>query len=67
MDAMKKLIPEKLDQDPVKIEEYKGLDIFYREDKKMYEVTIGKRTSRRKNIDQLKKLLIKRTASILIV
>jgi hypothetical protein len=57
VDAVKKLIDDKLDQGPIKIEEYRGVDIFYRGDKEMYEVKIGRRRSRRKDIEQLKKII----------
>jgi hypothetical protein len=57
VDAVKKLIDDKLDTGPVKVEEYRGVDIYYRGDKEMYEAKIGKRRSRRKDLGQLKKII----------
>jgi len=56
VDTVKKLIDDKLGR-PIKVEEYRGVDIYYWGDKEMYEVKIGRRTSRRKDIKQLKKII----------
>ena len=58
-DAVKKLIDDKLGRS-IKVEENRGVYIYYRGDKEMYEVKIGRRRSRRKDIKQLKKIIDKK-------
>jgi hypothetical protein len=60
VDAVKKLIDRKLDQPPVKVEDYKGVEIFYLGNREMYQAKIGSRTSRRKEIDQIRRIIDKK-------
>jgi hypothetical protein len=60
VNAVKKLVDKKLDQPPVKVEEYKGVEIYYLSKDEMYRVKIGYRTSKRKEIVQIKKIIDKK-------
>jgi hypothetical protein len=60
VNAVKKLIDKKLDQPPVKVEKYKGVEIYYHSKDEMYRAKIDSRTSKRKEIVQIKKKIDKK-------
>jgi hypothetical protein len=58
--AVKKLIDKKLDQPPVKVEKYKGVNIYYLRKDEVYQAKLESRTSKRRMIEQIRKMIDKK-------
>lgn len=60
VNAVKKLIDQEQDQPPTKVEAYKGIEINYNTKDGMYRVKIGNRTSKRKNLEEIHRVIDKK-------
>ena len=58
--AVEKLIDAKLDQPPIKVEEYKGVEIYYHGNEENYQAKVGPKRVREKKIEQVRKTIDER-------